>query len=80
MESLAIAVLLILIILLVLVVFIPAYLERLSRANRLERDRLANETTALERDMLRLERLLVPYTRARSDAYRSIAVRSAAQL
>lgn len=80
MESLAIAVLLILIILLVLVVFIPAYLERLSRANRLERDRLANETTALERNMLRLERLLVPYTRARSDAYRSIAVRSAAQL
>lgn len=80
MESLAIAVLLILIILLVLVVFLPAYLERLSRANRLERDRLAAETTALERDMLRLERLLAPFARARSEAYRSLAVQAAEQL
>ncbi len=79
-ESLAIAVLLILIILLVLVVFIPAYLERLSRANRLKRDRLAADTTELERDVLRLERLLVPFARLRSEAYRSIAVQGAEQL
>ena len=80
MESLAIAVLLILIILLVLVVFLPAYLERLSRANRSERDGLAANTTTLERDMLRLERLLAPYTRAHSEAYRSIAVQGTEQL
>ena len=80
MESLVIAVLLILIILLVLVVFLPAYLERLSRANRSERDGLAADTTTLERDMLRLERLLAPYTRAHSEAYRSIAVQGTEQL
>lgn len=76
MKSIFIVPLIIAILLIVLLVFIPAYLERLSIANRAKRERSIDQLRNLERDARRLERLMAPYLRARSAAYHAIADRA----
>lgn len=79
-ESLLIVILVILILLLFLVVFIPAYLERLSRTNRQQRDGKREELRALERETRRVERLLAPYAELQATAYRDAAATAKKQL
>lgn len=77
MDSLIVAVLTILIVILILVIFVPAYLEKLSRQNRLRRDELHAQLLSIERDSRRYERLLSPYLRTRSAAYLDLASQAA---
>ncbi len=79
-ESLLTVILVILILLLFLVVFIPAYLERLSRINRQQRDAKREELRTLERDTRRVERRLIPYGDLRSTAYRNAVAIARKQL
>ena len=66
MQSLLSAVLVILIILLLLIFFVPAWLERQSRANCKQRLTFADDVQAQERAARALERALIPYARGRS--------------
>ena len=66
MQSLLSAVLVILIILLLLIFFVPAWLERQSRANCKQRQTFADDVQAQERAARTLERALIPYARGRS--------------
>ncbi len=66
MQSLLSAVLVILIILLLLIFFVPAWLERQSRANCKQRQTFADDVQAQERAARALERALIPYARGRS--------------
>ena len=66
MQSLLSAVLVILIILLLLIFFVPAWLERQSRANCKQRQAFADDVQAQERAARTLERALIPYARGRS--------------
>ena len=68
-QGLLSAVLVILIIVILLIVFIPAWLERRSRANFKQRDEFAIEIAAQERTARGLERALIPYARGRSAHY-----------
>lgn len=70
-QTFLIAFLLLLIIVVVVIIFIPAYLERLARANFAQRDRLRQEQQEIDREQRRLERLLTPYRRTRSEAYQT---------
>jgi len=65
-QSLLSAVLVILIILLLLIFFVPAWLERQSRANCKQRQAFADDVQAQERAARTLERALIPYARGRS--------------
>ena len=69
-QALLIPLALLLVILVVVLVFIPAYLERLSRVNLVKRSDYRHSTKELSREERRLERLLTPYRRAKSDIYR----------
>ncbi|MBP8947880.1 MAG: hypothetical protein KBG73_03505 [Candidatus Promineofilum sp.] len=66
MQSLLSVFLVILIILLLLIIFIPAWLERRSRANVRQRDALGAELQSRVREARTLERTLIPYARGRS--------------
>jgi len=65
-QGLLSVVLVILIIGVLLVVFIPAWLERRSRANCRQRQAFAGDIQAQERAARTLERMLIPYARGRS--------------
>lgn len=73
LETALSALLIILIILLVLVVFLPAWLERTSRANRSRREEHAVELASHRRDARRLELALQPFEQTQSAAYREAA-------
>ncbi len=73
-QSLLVPFTLFLIVLVVVLIFIPAYLERLSRVNRAKEAQYRKRQKELEREERRIERLLTPYRRARSDMYRSAVV------
>lgn len=70
-QSLLVPFTLFLIGLVVVIIFIPAYLERLSRVNLAKAAQYQKLQKELEREERRIERLLTPYRRARSDMYRS---------
>ncbi len=66
MQSLLSVLLVILIILLLLIIFLPAWLERRSRANGRDRETLGDELQSRLRATRALERMLIPYARGRS--------------
>ena len=80
MQSLFSAVLVILIILLVVIVFVPAYLERLSKRNRAERDGHAADLRARELEARAQERQVIPYARGKSAHFRDRAAAAREQL
>ena len=65
-QSLLSVFLVILIIVVLLVFFLPAWLERQSRANCRQRDELGAELQSRLRDVRTLERTLIPYARGHS--------------
>lgn len=58
----------------------PAYLERLSRRHQAARDEATARSLEIEKEDRRYERLLTPYLRARSAAYRELASHSRRQI
>ena len=65
-QGLLSVVLVILIVGVLLIVFIPAWLERRSRANCQQRQTAADDIQTQERAARALERMLIPYARGRS--------------
>ncbi len=80
MEYFLVGLLVFLILLIVLALPVPAYLERLSRRHQAARDEATARSLEIEKEDRRYERLLTPYLRARSAAYRELASHSRRQI